>query len=80
MSVSDLGQLVRQLRREHSVTQQARAAHLDIWRATLDTLKTGRATDIDLSKVMRILEYLGMELNVRPKSPLPTFEELRDDH
>lgn len=78
MNVVVLGQLIREHRRARGVTQQAMAEHLHISRATLNALETGRATDIGLKRAMQMLDYLGMELSVRPKSPLPTFEELRD--
>ncbi|MDS1309518.1 helix-turn-helix domain-containing protein [Marinobacter xiaoshiensis] len=55
------------------------AEHLGMSRATINALENGRSGDIGIRKVMKILDYLGKELNIRDKSPFPTFEELRDE-
>lgn len=78
MDAISLGQKIRELRRVRGITQQRMAEHLQISRATLNAFETGRSGDIGLKKVLLMLDYLGMELAVRDKSPLPTFEELRD--
>jgi transcriptional regulator with XRE-family HTH domain len=79
MDFQALGQEIRQRRRQRRVSQTLMAEHLTISRATLNALETGRAGDIGIKKVIKILDYLGMELSLREKSPFPTFEELRDE-
>lgn len=73
-----LAQEVRALRQAQSISQQQMAEHLGISRATLNAFENNRAADIGLRKVIRMLDYLGYEFSLREKSPLPTFEELRD--
>lgn len=79
MDFQTLGQEIRHLRRQRRISQQLMAEHLAISRTTLNALETGKAGDIGIKKIIKILDYLGMELNLREKSPFPTFEELRDE-
>ena len=78
MDFQTLGKEVQRLRHEQGVSQQLMAEHLAISRATINSLENGRSGDIGIRKVMKILDYLGMELTMRDKSTFPTFEELRD--
>jgi transcriptional regulator with XRE-family HTH domain len=49
-------------------------------RATIDALENGRASDIGVSKLSRILAVLGLELSIRPATnERPTLDELMKD-
>lgn len=65
MDYQALGSEIKRLRNEHGVSQQVMADHLSISRATINGLETGRSGDIGIRKVMKILDYLGMELSLR---------------
>lgn len=78
MNFQILGKEVQRLRNERGISQHLMAEHLAISRATINGLENGRSGDIGIRKVMKILDYLGVELAIREKSPFPTFEELRD--
>lgn len=78
MDFQTLGKEVQRLRNEQGVSQQLMAENLAISRATINSFENGRSGDIGIRKVMKILDYLGMELTLRDRSPFPTFEELRD--
>lgn len=78
MDFQDLGGQIRALRSERGFSQQQLAEHLHISRVTLNSLETGRAGDVGVRKVMKVLDYLGYELAIREKSPFPTLEELRE--
>jgi transcriptional regulator with XRE-family HTH domain len=78
MDIQTLGKTIQNLRNEQGVSQRAMAEHLAISRATINGLESGRSGDVGIRKVMKILDYLGVELSIRDKSPFPTFEELRD--
>lgn len=73
-----LGEEVRRLRREAGLTQQQLADFAGISRVTLSGLEAGRASDIGVRKVIKLLDLLGYDLRLREKSRFPTFEELRD--
>ncbi|CBL46984.1 Hypothetical protein HDN1F_34010 [gamma proteobacterium HdN1] len=79
MDFYSLGQEARRLRTEKQITQQIMAEHLQISRATINAFETGRAGDVGIKKVIKIMDYLGYELSLRQKSPFPTFEELLDE-
>lgn len=78
MDYKQLGKFIAQARKEKQCAQQTLSDRLDISRATISALEKGRAGDVGMRKVMKILDYLGYEITVRERSPFPTLEELRD--
>ena len=72
----ELGQAIRGARKEKKLTQAEVAAAAGIGRTTLGQIENGTIQDIGIRKVMRLLEYLGLELSVRPAGAPPTLEEL----
>ena len=77
MNFQELGDFVRQTRKEQGIRQQQMVDDLVIARATLSGFETGRVADIGLRKVMLMLDYLNYELSPKPQSALPTFESLK---
>lgn len=75
----ELGKTIASLRKQQKVSQQTMADHLGVSRATINALENGRAGDVGVRKVMKILDYLGYQLAIRDKSPFPTLEELRGE-
>lgn len=80
MDFKTLGMQLSLLRREQKLSQQNLADHVGISRATINALENGRAGDVGVRKVLKIIDYLGYELCLKQKSAFPTLEELRDDH
>jgi len=76
----DIGDQIRQARKERRLTQAALAAALRMSRATISQLERGTVQDLGIRKVVRLLEYLGLTLRVRPKGRPPTLEELREEN
>jgi transcriptional regulator with XRE-family HTH domain len=79
MDFQELGQTIARLRREKKITQQTLADHTGISRTTLSLLEKGRASDIGVRKILKILHYLQHDLAVKTKQSWPTFEELVDE-
>lgn len=77
MDFSALGQFLKHTRRTQGITQQRMAQDLDISRSTINAFEQGRAGDVGLRKVLKMLDYLGFTLEPSPQSPFPTFEQLR---
>lgn len=75
----DIGSQIRHARRDRRLTQAALATALGMSRATISQLEQGTVQDIGIRKVVRLLEYLGLTLQVRPKGQPPTLDELRED-
>lgn len=71
-----LAKELSRLRKSKNISQQTMATDLHISRATISNFENGTSADIGLKKVMQMADYLGYELNLREKSPFPTFEEV----
>ena len=48
-------------------------------RSTIGQIEQGTVQDIGVRKLIRLLEYLGLEIRVRPAGRPPTLEELREE-
>lgn len=76
MDFQELAQELSGLRKNKNISQQTMATHLHISRATISNFENGTSSDIGLKKVMQMADYLGYALDLREKSPFPTFEEV----
>ncbi|MBM4331181.1 MAG: helix-turn-helix transcriptional regulator [Deltaproteobacteria bacterium] len=74
-----LGNAIREARRRQKLTQSALAKASGIGRSTLSQIENGAVTDIGIRKIIRVLDYIGLELTTRPQGAPPTLEELRRD-
>lgn len=74
-----LGEKIKEQRKRYKISQAELARKTGISRTSLSQLESGTITDIGIRKVMRIFEYLGLELTVRPAGAPPTLDELRED-
>jgi len=75
----EIGEQIRQVRKTRHLTQAALAAALGMSRATIGQIEQGTVQEIGIRKVIRLLEYLGLTLQVRQKGRPPTLEELREE-
>lgn len=73
----ELGNKIRQARKERLLTQAELAAQVGIGRVTLSQIENGTVRDVGIRKVIRLLDYLGLELTVRMAGAPPTLEELQ---
>ena len=77
MSLSQFGKSVSDARKEQGLRQVDLATRAGLSRATIDALENGRAGDIGVSKLSRVLAALGLELAIRPiTNERPTLDEL----
>lgn len=75
--VSQIGKQVAKARQDGQLTQGRLAELAGLSRATVDALENARKSDIGVSRLIRILDVLGLELVVRPATQQrPTLEEL----
>lgn len=74
-----IGRLIREARKRQNVTQSEAAKAAGIGRSTLSQIENGAIQEIGIRKVIRILDFLGLELTTRPKGAPPTLEELRKE-
>ncbi len=74
-----IGEHIRQGRKNNKLSQTELARILGMSRTTIGQIENGTVQEIGVRKLIRILEYLGLELRVRPLGAPPTLEELREE-
>jgi transcriptional regulator with XRE-family HTH domain len=75
----DIGKQIRQTRKSRKISQVKLAHALGMSRTTIGQIENGTVQEIGVRKLIRILEYLGLELRVRPAGRPPTLDELREE-
>jgi len=75
----DIGNEIRCERKRRKISQAKIGQDLKMSRATISLIESGTVREIGIRKLIRVLDYLGLELRVRPAGAPPTLEELRDE-
>jgi len=75
----EIGENIRQTRNSRKITQAEIAKALGMSRTTIGQIENGTVQEIGVRKLIRVLEFLGLELRVRPAGRPPTLEELREE-
>jgi transcriptional regulator with XRE-family HTH domain len=75
----DIGTQIRLTRKVRKLTQADLASALGMSRTTIGQIENGTVQDIGIRKVIRLLEFLELELRVRPLGKPPTLEELQEE-
>ena len=77
MELLDVGAQAKAARKARALTQREVAAISGVSRARLDALENGRPSDIGFRNVVRILNALGLDLQIVPgKARRPTLDDL----
>jgi transcriptional regulator with XRE-family HTH domain len=74
-----IGRSIREARKRQNVTQSEAAKVAGIGRSSLSQIENGAIPEIGIRKVIRVLDFLGLELTTRPRGAPPTLEELREE-
>ena len=77
--LSKIGKQIRVARKSRKFTQADLASTLGMSRTTIGQIEKGTVQEIGIRKVIRILEFLRLELAVRPLGKPPTLEELQEE-
>lgn len=75
----DIGEEIRKERKRRKISQEKMAKDLEMSRATISQIESGIVQEIGVRKLIRILEYLDLEIRVRPAGAPPTLDELRGE-
>ncbi len=75
----EIGNEIRAERKRKKVTQEQLARDLGMGRTTIGQIESGIVQEIGVRKLIRVLEYLGLELRVRKAGTPPTLDELRSE-
>jgi transcriptional regulator with XRE-family HTH domain len=73
-----IGQQIRQARKNLGISQAQLAKTLGMSRTTIGQIENGTMQEIGVRKLIRLLEFLELELRVRPAGKPPTLEEIRE--
>jgi transcriptional regulator with XRE-family HTH domain len=75
----DIGRQIKLVRKSRKITQAELGKALGMSRNTIGQIEKGTVHDIGVRKIIRLLEYLGLEIRVRRAGMPPTLEELREE-
>jgi len=75
----EIGEEIRKVRKSRKISQEKISKDLGMSRATISQIESGTVQEIGVRKLIRILDYLGLELRVRTAGTPPTLEELRKE-
>jgi transcriptional regulator with XRE-family HTH domain len=75
----EIGHEIRSERKRRKVSQARMAKDLGMSRTTISQIESGTVQEVGVRKLIRMLEYLGLELRVRPAGSPPTLDELRGE-
>lgn len=75
----DIGEEIRKERKRRKISQEKMAKDLEMSRATISQIESGTVQEIGVRKLIRILEYLDLEIRVRLAGAPPTLYELRGE-
>ena len=77
--IFNIGKEIRETRKKRKVSQATLAKALGMSRTTIGQIENGTVQEIGVRKLIRVLEYLGLELRVRQAASPPTLDELREE-
>jgi transcriptional regulator with XRE-family HTH domain len=75
----EIGEKIRAERKRRKTTQGRIAKDLGMSRATISQIESGSIQDVGVRKLIRILDYLGLEIRVRQAGSPPTLDELHEE-
>ena len=76
-TIWSIGEQIAARRKSLGLTQAALARQAGVGHSTLDALENGRIGELGLSKIVRLLSALGLELSIAKSSPhRPTLDDL----
>jgi transcriptional regulator with XRE-family HTH domain len=75
----EIGRRIRLARKARRLTQAKLATALGMSRTTIGQIENGTVQDIGVRKLIRLMEFLELELRVRPAGQPPTLDELREE-
>ena len=75
----EIGEKIRKERKLRKISQEKMAKDLEMSRTTISQIESGTVQEIGVRKLIRMLEYLNLELRVRPAGIPPTLDELRGE-
>lgn len=79
MQLVDLGPVLKLARKQANLSQADLAAPLGMSRSTISAIEGGRCVEIGFAKLIAVLDMVGLEVTVAPRTSRPTIDELRSE-
>jgi transcriptional regulator with XRE-family HTH domain len=79
MQLADLGPVLKEARKKARLSQAELAAPLGMSRATISAIEGARCEEIGFAKLAALLDSVGLELTVTPRTGRPTIDHLRSE-
>jgi transcriptional regulator with XRE-family HTH domain len=79
MRLADLGPILREARQAAGLSQQQLAEPLGMSRATVSAIESGRCGEIGFTKLVALLDTVGLEITVGRGKRRPTIDDLRNE-
>jgi len=76
----EIGKQIRKERKRRKISQEKLSQDLGMSRSTVSQIEAGIVQEIGVRKLIRILDYLGLEIRVRQAGAPPTLDELRGEY
>lgn len=73
---NNLGENLKRLRRDCGLTQGAAATAATLSRSRLAAIESGRATNLELGTLQKLLDVYGAELHVETRTPRRTLNQI----
>jgi len=74
----EIGEQIKKERKRRKISQDEIAKELGMSRSTISQIESGIVQEIGVRRLIRVLDYLGLEIRVRPAGAPPTLDELRE--
>lgn len=79
MDLFEIGQLVRESRKEANMTQAELGQYAGVSRRVISELERGELPDLGFNRMLRILGVLELTVVVTPEAPLRTLDDIARD-
>lgn len=79
MDILEIGREIQRSRKESKLTQSDVALALNMSPATISMIENGTASEISLRRLMRVMDYVGLEITARPISMGYTLDDAKND-
>jgi transcriptional regulator with XRE-family HTH domain len=79
MQLAEVGAPLKRARMTMGLSQEQLASPLGMSRSTISAIEGRRCEEIGFNKLVALLDAVGIEVTLRPRTGRPTLDELREE-